>query len=88
MLSILLFSLIQTIPVDKAAHFGVSASINLACVQTMKHAIDSKAASIVLCSAGTLLIGAGKELSDPKFDRQDLLADALGVSFSAVFLSF
>ena len=89
MITVLAF-LISSYPIeaDKAAHFGLSASINLACVQTIKNATDNKAASIVLCSAATMAIGVGKELSDSYVSHGDLAADALGVSFSALFLSF
>ena len=60
----------------------------MACIQTAKQMTENKAASIILCSGATMLIGIGKELSDSHFDNEDLIADGLGVSFSAVFLSF
>lgn len=60
----------------------------MACIQTIKKATDNKAASIILCSAATIGVGLGKELSDSHFDNEDLLSDLGGVSLSAFFLSF
>lgn len=77
-----------TIQPDKAAHFGVSASINLACTQTAKVLTGSKWGSLIGCSALTILIGGAKELTDSVADKDDFKADLLGVGFSAVFLSF
>lgn len=83
-----------TIQPDKAAHFGVSASINLACHQSVKTlAPEHKVASLIGCSALSLGIGILKETVDANtrgntFSGGDLLADSLGVGFSAFFLSF
>lgn len=78
----------MTIQPDKAAHFGVSASINLACYQSVKKlAPEHKVASLIGCSALSSMVGVAKELSDDHFDMQDMQADALGVGFSAIFLS-
>lgn len=81
----------QLPPPDKAAHFGVSASINLACYESVKTLTDAKLASLIGCSVASWSIGVLKEVADANtrgntFSGGDLLADSIGVAFSASFL--
>ncbi len=76
----------DTLPTDKAAHFGLS---SVAVEATMKscQAIEGSPALSPVCRYGSsglvLAIGLLKEVSDQKrggrFDEQDLVANALGV---------
>ena len=62
--------IIRKIGVDKIAHFFGSAFLALALGRFIHPAI----AALV-----TLTLGLVKEVLDAKFDKRDLLADALGV---------
>ncbi len=76
----------DTLPTDKAAHFGLS---SVAVEATMKscQAIEGSPVVSPVCRYGSsglvLAIGLLKEVSDQKrggrFDEQDLVANALGV---------
>lgn len=63
---------------DKAAHFGVSALVAVTCLKLMK---KPKTEERIGVASIVLLSGLAKEFMDSKFDKQDFIADVLGVTY-------
>ena len=85
-------ALMAELPVDKAAHFGVSWALNhsayTVCESITKHQGECLAASAL----GTLAVGVAKELIDGKKNSgpqhmRDVLANAAGVALSSIVIS-
>jgi hypothetical protein len=80
------------IPMDKAAHFGVSYALTHSCqVITKKVFNSSKLKSTLLCAGATLAVGALKEVADAQKGatdmKNDFLADAAGVGFAITIIT-
>ena len=65
---------------DKQKHFGVSATISAPVYMTARNAKWSRWESILVASLVSLSIGHMKELSDKKYDSQDMEANAAGTA--------
>lgn len=81
----------ELIPVDKAAHFGISFTVNTVAYAGCKAAFgdDHKTACLVGSVLVTSAIGVAKEVADGNKNtatehKLDLLADGLGIAASAL----
>jgi len=90
MISLALLLLTSEVPVDKAAHFGVSFTINTVSYAVCKELIsDDKNACLIAAMAGTLAVGLTKEVMDGgkntgEQHAMDMLANTAGVALSAL----
>lgn len=94
MLNIALLSLltIQELPVDKAAHFGISWAVNHTAYSVCEKLNDKKNKCLIGAAAGTLLIGVTKELLDGNKNTgeqhaKDMLANTAGVLASSLVIT-
>ncbi len=80
------------IPVDKAAHFGLSAAGTMGCEVIVRKVFKAnKWVSTFSCIGAMTAVGVTKEIIDSKsgskFDNQDLAADMLGVGFAITIIA-
>lgn len=94
MINIALLSMIavQELPVDKAAHFGVSWAINHTAYSVCNKLSENRTACLAGAAAGTLLIGVSKELLDGNKNTReqhakDMLANTAGVLASSLVIT-
>lgn len=80
--AILLTMLINTLPVDKAAHFGIGGTVQAMCTALTNAAIKDKTTSNIACFTAVTALSIGKEIIDPynggQRDKNDALAGILG----------
>ncbi len=82
-------AMVSSIDNDKKQHFAVSVALGAASefgLRQLNIASDSRWERIALATGIGLIPGVIKEVADDKFDKQDLLADAVG-SFTGALLS-
>lgn len=94
MISLTLASLLLTseLPVDKAAHFGVSWAVNHTAYSVCEKLTDNKQNCLIAAAAGTLMIGAAKEVLDGNKNSgeqhaKDMLANTAGVLASSLVIT-
>ena len=85
-------ALTAELPVDKAAHFGVSWAINHTAYTICEGITGRKGECLAVAALGTLALGATKELLDGKKNSgpqhmKDMLANAAGVALSSIVIS-
>lgn len=86
MVSLLALGIISIVPVDKAAHFGVSYAINHSCYVLAEEVVKiDKHVALLGCAITTTAIGAARELAGNK-DRKDMLANGYGIVLSSTFI--
>lgn len=92
--TILLLALTTELPVDKAAHFGVSWAMNHTAYALCNKITEDKARleCLIGSSVGTLAVGVTKEILDGKKNsgRQhamDMAANAAGVALSSLVIT-
>lgn len=67
---------------DKQLHFGVSAALTTSSYYLYNKGFKiEKKKSLWLAIGTSLTLGVIKELTDPHFSKEDLLADGLGTGF-------
>lgn len=93
--TLLMFTaLTSELPVDKAAHFGVSWAMNHTAYTVCNKITEDKARveCLVGASVGTLAVGVAKEIVDGNKNTRrehidDLIADTAGVVLSSVMIT-
>ncbi|MCW7553148.1 hypothetical protein NX722_10970 [Endozoicomonas gorgoniicola] len=79
----------NTFAEDKKRHFSISIALGAASefgLRKLKVASDSRWKRIALATGAGLVPGIIKEMTDDRFDKEDLLADVIG-SFTGALLS-
>ena len=82
-------AMVSSLDKDKKQHFAISVALGAASeygLRQLNIASDSRWERIFLAAGIGLIPGIAKEMTDSKFDKQDLLADAIG-SFTGAVLS-
>jgi uncharacterized protein YfiM (DUF2279 family) len=78
----------QALDTDKKLHFGVSAFLSASMYASARASGYKKNEAKVAAFIGTVAIGLVKEVSDPVFDREDLVFDILGAAVPLVIIDF
>ena len=86
-LTSIIFSLIATPPVDKAAHFGLSYATTHACQVVLDEGLEvDEVASTFICAGAVLAAGSVRELTGNN-DPKDIAANIAGVGLAVTFIA-
>lgn len=92
--TLLTLALTSQVPVDKAAHIGISWAMNHTAYAVCNKLTDNNAQveCLVGSSVGTLAVGVAKEILDGKKNTgrehaEDLAADAAGIALSSLMIT-
>lgn len=73
--------------VNTIAHFTVSATMTHVGYVACRRIFDSKVGCLVAGSVASFAVGIVKEVTDPKFDKKDVLTNVGGIGLSVGLIS-
>lgn len=82
-----LFLILTSIPVDKAAHFGVSYALTHSCYSFTRNVVKAgKNTSLLACAVATTAVGVAREAYGNK-DKNDMYANIYGIGAAVGFIT-
>lgn len=82
-----LFLALTSVPVDKAAHFGVSYALTHSCYSFTRNVLKaSKNTSLLACTFTTTAVGVAREMHGNK-DKNDMYANVYGMGAAIGFIT-
>lgn len=87
MIPIILSIALTSLPVDKAAHFGLSYAATHACQVVLDEGLEvDEVASTFICAGAVLAAGSVRELTGNN-DPKDMAANIAGVGLAVTFIA-